>query len=857
MKKGFKTFLLWFFGTIILSTLLYFFITFLVNFSSNLSTTHSFNFKFDLEVFKGYLTDKRVIILSITGSIIIAISLLLGLFKTIIYNPAKNVQHIRKSEANMFGSAKIMNFKTMKEKFGTNKSKDHFYCYYGDKDERNIQTDSAGWLLYSSANKGKVQYLFSTKDDHMLTIGSSGKGKTQFFLMPNIILNGCNSKEQPTMIINDVKGELFNQTSEKLANNGYRVLNLNLRNETSSSRFNPFEIIWKYYQSYITILRFTLTKGDERKEVKVDLSKCPSSKAVVFNLFEVSFGETKNKIKLKFKSDIYGLGTFDYAEGTLKPEFGECEIFNENHLYQILQKTEDTEYVKLCSLEIFKESVFLDRTTTEILAISSTIIPEGGGENTTWNTGSRGIIEGCLWAMLEDSLDPKLGMKADKFILSNLGNIVNGSPSEMIAWLKARDTKLSSAAKSAAMILDNDSEKTVSSYISNTQTQLKPYLTRGIEYMTASSDFILNDIVDSEQPVALYITIPDENSTKYPIAVLLIKQIYNYMIYSASINGDKLKRKAFFYLDEFAQMPKIEEFSQWINAARSRRIYFNIIIQSIEQLYGKYKHEGGESIMAGCNIQTYLGANDNKTIEDFSNKLGKETVVTKSSSGSAQTFKKEELNANYSLQGRDIVQKNELMAVKKGIAFIKFSDEDPIKTNFTPYYEKTLRKSGCFYTGSAKAEMIERIFNPRDLLHDIKRVADVHTETEKAKAFANIYNSRSGATGSKERGSYGNIYGKRNLEQREYYSHQEFVEKQVNSFLNQDDDIKEEVAKQKNISKQKEETVVKPKMTQKTGVDDIKINKEIPLQPIIWDMLENNPKTSSEIYKMKQSKLGK
>ncbi len=103
------------------------------------------------------------------------------------------------------------------------------------------------------------------KSLNMVTIGSPGVGKTQYFLMPNIILNACNSLEQPTMIINDVKGELFESISKRLADSGYKILNLNLRSERTSTRYNPLEIIWKYYQEYINT--FTVKMVDPQGQI--------------------------------------------------------------------------------------------------------------------------------------------------------------------------------------------------------------------------------------------------------------------------------------------------------------------------------------------------------------------------------------------------------------------------------------------------------------------------------------------------------------------------------------------------------------------------------------------------------------
>ena len=737
-KRKLKTFILLLIGSLLISIVCYALTAFLFYFLLNCrnSETNNFEFNFNFDTFISYFTDKKVELVGLIVCLAVVGVLIFQTVKASFFNNSKTVEEYKKTDSNLYGSAKLMNEKEKVKNFGTKSKHPKYYVFHKTNSPLNIKTESTGWVIASKVEGDSLKYLMYTKDTNMLTIGSPGTGKTQFFLMPNIVLNACNSRVQPTMIINDVKGELFSQTSKKLEECGYRILNLNLRNERTSSRFNPFEIIWKYYQSYISILNFRLidTKGKTIQKSEINLTEHPSNVAVVFNMFELTYGATKDKIKIKFKDAELGIGEVDLSSGEINYQFGVCEIYNVNSSYQIVRKAknEDENHTKVYTLQIFKPADFLDKTSSEILSLSSTIIPKGSGENQTWNTGSRGIIEGCVWAMLEDSCNPKLNMRLNKFILNNIGNIINGSPKAMVEWLKNRDPKTSKAIKAAAMIIDNTSDKTVSSYISNTQTLLKEYLTSGIAYITSASDFTLDDIVDADQPVALYITIPDENATKYPIATLLIKEIYNYMVFKATKNeGNHLKRVAYFYLDEFAQMPKIDEFKQWINASRSRWIYFNIIIQSVTQLYGTYKQEDGKSIINACAVHLFLGSTDNETVEFFHKELGNETIVTKSSSGSTDTFKKEQMNANYSMTKRELVPINELTEMEQGQAYFKIFRLNPLKTAFVPYFDKKSNEIGLFKKGEADASMEEQMFSEKDSYYDIAGVTNIKSKNSK------------------------------------------------------------------------------------------------------------------------------
>lgn len=692
------------------------------------------------------------IITSIIGAVLF---LIINIFYSLKYkfnNPAKFVQGYSKAKTDAYGNSKLMSEDEMIKHFG--RKRRNYYSYRPSKLEnskllnkrffrffkrfiKEKHCTKSGWLVGSKISFKKFKYLMLTRDVNMVTIGSPGVGKTQYFLMPNILLNSI-SNEKPTMIINDVKGELFNNLSKKLSDNGYDIYNINLRNERSSTRFNPLELMWRYYHTYLDEFTFRKVIGNVTKDI-VSFNLAKQESVIIFDQLKISFvKDDKSKIVISsknphifFSKTVNGFPQFKMA----------ITVDNETSKLYVCT-TENKQNNVLFCLEILKNSSLIDKVTTEILALSSTIIPEGSGENQTWNSGSRGIIEGCIWAMLEDSTKAANQMTLEKFTINNIGNIINKMASDMPSWLKNRDKKTSRAMTAAAVIIDNESEKTVSSYISNTNSLLKEYLTSGITYITSGSDFDLKDIIEGEKPVALFITIPDENSTKYPIATLLIKQLYNFMIYLATESkDDHLKRKAYFYLDEFAQMPKIKEFKQWTGACRSRWIYFDIILQSVSQLYSIYGKEEGSSILSNCAIHLYLGSSDIETVKYFHDELGKETIVTRSSSNSSKDLNSGNINANYSLTSRDIVPMNQLTNMIAGTAYFKLFREDPCKTTFVPYFNQTANKIGLFEKGFIDASKQEIIYSERDTFYDIsqkKSEEEKPTQTNKNKNAGGI-----------------------------------------------------------------------------------------------------------------------
>ena len=131
-----------------------------------------------------------------------------------------------------------------------------------------------------------------------------------------------------------------------------------------------------------------------------------------------------------------------------------------------------------------------------------------------------------------------------------------------------------------------------------------------------------------EKPTAIFLILPDEKTSYHKLISLFIKQSYEYMIYKAQkeihddgLNTGKMKIRVNYVLDEFSSLPTIKDFPAMITAARSRKIRFNLFIQSKHQLLLRYNEET-ETIQANCNNWIYLSSRELKLLEELSSLCG-------------------------------------------------------------------------------------------------------------------------------------------------------------------------------------------------------------------------------------------
>ena len=91
---------------------------------------------------------------------------------------------------------------------------------------------------------------------------------------------------------------------------------------------------------------------------------------------------------------------------------------------------------------------------------------------------------------------------------------------------------------------------------------------KAVQFLLSSTDFDISSL--GEKSTVLFIILPDEIGTLYPLATMFVNQIYSILCDEAYTNGGMLNVKVNFILDEFANFARLENISQMLTASRSR-----------------------------------------------------------------------------------------------------------------------------------------------------------------------------------------------------------------------------------------------------------------------------------------------
>ncbi|MBP5411214.1 MAG: type IV secretory system conjugative DNA transfer family protein, partial [Lachnospiraceae bacterium] len=253
----------------------------------------------------------------------------------------------------------------------------------------------------------------------------------------------------------------------------------------------------------------------------------------------------------------------------------------------------------------------------------------------------------------------------------------------------------------------------------------------GICALTSASDFIPENLAD--RPTALFLKIPDEKDTRYNLAAIFMLSIYKALIKIASTYEDlSLPRNVYYILDEFANMPKIDKFDKMITVGRSRKIWFNMIIQSYAQLNNVYGDKVADIVKGNCGIKMFIGSNDMGTCKEYSELCGNITVATNSSSGSANSAR--DVNVTTQMQVRPLIYPSELQRLNHpgdiGHSIVVTFGNYPLMTYFSPSFKVPFYKIGKMDT----SEVNDRLFDEKEAFYDISKRNNLAEEDAKARS---------------------------------------------------------------------------------------------------------------------------
>lgn len=188
-----------------------------------------------------------------------------------------------------------------------------------------------------------------------------------------------------------------------------------------------------------------------------------------------------------------------------------------------------------------------------------------------------------------------------------------------------------------------------------------------------------------DQPTAIFLICPDENPTRHFLASLFVRSFTDELIELAETKyNETLPRKFLYFLDEFGNMPPIENATALFSAIRSRGGRVMCALQAYDQLRLNYTEHQAATIEKNCHVQmnSAVAPAADKDAKRISEMLGNETILTGSKSKTRGVT-----TTNTSLIGRPLMSPAQLVTMPIGTFVVQCVSQNPYKSYLPDYSE--------------------------------------------------------------------------------------------------------------------------------------------------------------------------
>lgn len=678
---------------------------------------------------------------AMSPSMTLLLLLIIGLILFILIIEPKLSRRKLKNN-NEHGSSKFADIKEIKENF--------------DKEELN-NINTSGFPVWYEKEKGKFKNVYyDNKSPHYVLIGSTGSGKSITVSIP-MCIQFATAKEKHSVVLTDPKAELFKTTGKIFEENGYNVVTIDFRNPTKSSKINIMQPIideWKEHCIYDKNMMFFLSYFI--KSNKILIGKMFSNK------------KYQEQIIDKYKLVDYIIEVIKNNQEELEKNIKNKKYFD-NYSYMEYTSEKLKEYLNnLSNLEILDKIKEMQNNSSNhqaeanhlVISLANLIFTEKESKDPFWINSSKQLFIGLAGIFLEDY---KKGLiDENKINIASIKKFQNSSlikENQMYLQRNLNTRSYGNLSKDYLTSILSSAENTYKSVTAVFGEKMSIFDDLNVENVTSISEFNFTDV--GRKPTALYIIVPDEDKSYYQLVTIILGMLIKDLSKFANMpeNNGMLPVKVEWILEEFANMPPINDIHVSVSVARSRGMRYIFFIQSfaqLDQIYGKEI----ASIIIDNSALCYLKTNSVECAQIIEKKLGKATITTNSLSTSTDPFKVGG-NQTTSLLGRELLTANEIISLKyKTIIFPVFGN--PIFRDtymYSDLYPKYKKVAIC----EREIKVLKRLTDNYYTVEKLREYYDKESNNKEKVITRKIITSSQRQTKNKMRRIIKNVNGENNV----------------------------------------------------------------------------------------------
>lgn len=439
---------------------------------------------------------------------------------------------------------------------------------------------------------------------HTIVLGITRSGKDELILRPMIEVNS-RAEEQPSMIIVDLKLENYKSTSETLRERGYDVYLINLAFPQLS---DGIELLDK--------IKARIMEGD----IDEAEAQCVQMADILFS----NQAEVESENSRYFKDNATNV-----LEAMIFAQTEDCLKMDQEMDRRCMEKWEEKQK---------QYSLYSEQTQMQIevqFEHEKKNFFEKHSED--YHTGMwqdymlkkmKAIPEHVAYVPCTDNIK-KVTLYSVLYTFSNLAEaIVNQKTgkTKLDEYFEKRPVN-DKARKCFSSIKIAGSEKTKGNIYSTMLSSLKLFMRNDIGMLSSQKSFDIDDIGFGKRPVALFLGLPEYDTTKNGVVSILLTQIYYELSRKCALGKGECARDVFILFNEAGNCPAIPNFPVELTTSAARRIYWVLFLQELQQLKDLYK-ESYKTLFSNCGNKIYLKSGDQDTNKEFSEMIGNQTITT-------------------------------------------------------------------------------------------------------------------------------------------------------------------------------------------------------------------------------------
>jgi type IV secretion system protein VirD4 len=316
----------------------------------------------------------------------------------------------------------------------------------------------------------------------------------------------------------------------------------------------------------------------------------------------------------------------------------------------------------------------IPKATECVWDLVSILVGEARGEK-IWTNGEASTIACAIMSVVYDNRE---GERRKYQTLTNVYFFIAemcktiGKKMPLVEYMK--ELPDNHPAKPLVAISEIAPERTRGSFYTSALTTLKLFTSSYLNAMTCGSDYNPKDL--GREKTALFFVLPDDRTTYYSIASVLVLQHYIQLVNESDGRGGRLKKRVNFILDEYGNFAPIPSFDTLLTVGGGRGMRFNLFLQDFAQIEKKYDKEVAQTIKGNCQVWDYLQSDNQETLKEISDKLGRYTVSTYSLSSQTAKYQSSSSSASVNLTGRELLMTDEIKRITRPYSLVT-SRENP------------------------------------------------------------------------------------------------------------------------------------------------------------------------------------